>query len=76
MEVTGHLMDYNGRRVSLVLLNDVTERKNEEQQKVVLAEISRLFNQSLSFSETLNKVIQCIASTGDYCMAESMVDRF
>jgi PAS domain S-box-containing protein len=71
MEVTGHLMDYNGRRVSLVLLNDVTERKNEEQQKVVLAEISRLFNQSLSFSETLNKVIQCIASTGDYCMAEA-----
>ena len=30
MEITGHLMDYNGRRVSLALLNDVTEKQKLE----------------------------------------------
>lgn len=70
MEITGHLMNYNGRMVSVVLLNDVTDRKNEEEQKLVLAEISRLFNQTISFSETLNQVLQSVMTTGNYCMAE------
>ena len=70
MEVTGHLMDYNGRRVSLVMLNDVTQYKYAEQQKLLLANISRLFNQSNSFSETLNQVLQAIVSAGNYCIAE------
>lgn len=39
MEITGHLMDYNGRRVSLLLLNDVTEKKKLE---VLLHESNRL----------------------------------
>ena len=50
---------------------DVTLRKHEEQQKVLFAEISWLFNQPVSFSETLNQVLQSIVATGNYCMAEA-----
>ncbi|MEO6127387.1 MAG: PAS domain S-box protein [Ferruginibacter sp.] len=39
MEITGHLMDYNGKRASLILLNDVTEKKNLE---VLLQKSNRL----------------------------------
>jgi len=49
--------------------------KNEEQQKVVSGGNKQAF-QSISFIFwTLNKVIQCIASTGDL-HGRSMVDRF
>ena len=54
---------------------DVTQRKNEELQKLLLTEISRLFNQPNSFTETLNQVLQNIVATGNYCMAEAwMID--
>ncbi len=54
---------------------DVTQRKNEEQQKLLLTEISRLFNQPVSLSETLSQVLQFIVATGNYCMAEAwMID--
>ncbi|MDN3654080.1 PAS domain S-box protein [Ferruginibacter paludis] len=33
MDVNGHLMEYNGRKVSLVMLNDLTEKLKAEEQK-------------------------------------------
>jgi len=39
MEITGHLIDYNGKKASLVLLNDLTEKKNLE---VLLSKSNRL----------------------------------
>ena len=39
VEITGHLMDYNGRKVSLVLVNDITEKKKLE---VLLSKSNRL----------------------------------
>ncbi|MCY7293315.1 MAG: PAS domain-containing protein, partial [Ferruginibacter sp.] len=32
MDVTGHLIDYNGKRVSIVMLIDVTEKLRQEEQ--------------------------------------------
>ncbi len=59
----------------IAIERDVTQRKNDEQQKILLAEISKLFNQPNSFSETLNQVLQTIVATGNYCMAEAwMID--
>ena len=59
----------------IAIERDVTQRKHDEQQKLLLAEISTRFNQSISFPETLNQVLQAIVATGNYCMAEAwMVD--
>ncbi|WP_301927798.1 PAS domain S-box protein [Ferruginibacter sp.] len=33
MDVNGHLMEYNGRKVALVMLNDLTEKLKAEEQK-------------------------------------------
>lgn len=49
---------------------DVTEQKNQEIQKVLLADISQLFNATLSLTETLNKVLKTINAIGKYCAAE------
>ncbi len=49
---------------------DVTEQKNQEIQKVLLTDISQLFNTTLSLSETLNRVLKKIISIGNYCAAE------
>ena len=59
----------------IAIERDVTQRQHDEQQKLLLAEISTRFNQSISFPETLNQVLQAIVATGNYCMAEAwMVD--
>ena len=70
------IRDGTGKGIRMVgAMQDITQRKNEEQQKLLLVEISRLFNQPISFTETLNHVLQAIAATGNYCMAEAwMID--
>ncbi|MGF1924392.1 MAG: PAS domain S-box protein, partial [Bacteroidia bacterium] len=49
---------------------DVTESKNFEIQKVLLAKISQLFNQPDSLTDTLVGVLENIISIGNYCAAE------
>ncbi|MEJ5994401.1 PAS domain S-box protein [Pedobacter sp. Du54] len=49
---------------------DVTEQKNLELQKVLLADISQLFNTTLTLPETLSRVLQSISAMGNYCAAE------
>ena len=49
---------------------DVTEWKNQEIQKRLLSDISQLFNETVSLTETLSKVLQTIATHGNYCMLE------
>ncbi|WP_290792395.1 PAS domain-containing sensor histidine kinase [Flavihumibacter sp. UBA7668] len=39
LEITGHLLDYQGRKSSLVLLRDVTQLKKEEQQRKLLESV-------------------------------------
>lgn len=39
LEITGHLLDYQGRKSSLVLLRDVTRLKKEEQQRKLLESV-------------------------------------
>ncbi|MEJ7913718.1 MAG: PAS domain S-box protein [Chitinophagaceae bacterium] len=51
---------------------DVTERKNEDLQKKLLAgEISQLFNQSVALNETLQQVLTRLAGIGDFSLAEA-----
>ncbi len=49
---------------------DVTEQKNKEIQKILLADISQFFNATLSLTETMNKVLSAISVVGNYCAAE------
>lgn len=49
---------------------DVTDQKNQEIQKILLTNISQLFNSSLTLTETLNKVLKTTSAIGNYCAAE------
>ncbi|RYG21254.1 MAG: PAS domain S-box protein [Chitinophagaceae bacterium] len=49
---------------------DITESRNLEIQKVLLADISKMFNTSQSLTETLSTVLQTICNVGNYCAAE------
>ncbi len=49
---------------------DVTEHKNQEIQKLLFTDISRLFNSNQSLTDTLNNVLRAISVSGNYCAAE------
>ncbi len=46
VEVTGHLLDYNDRRSSLALINDITEQKKSAAEKIKIAERLQLATKS------------------------------
>jgi PAS domain S-box-containing protein len=50
---------------------DVTAQKNEELQKLLLADISQLFNAGLSLNETLHMVLEKLAAFGAFALAET-----
>jgi PAS domain S-box-containing protein len=54
----------------IAIERDITESKNEEIQKILLADISKLFNTNQKLSETLKSVLQTVCTVGDYCAAE------
>ena len=50
---------------------DVTERKNEELKKSLLAEISLIFNQTAPLNEMLQQVLGRLVDFGDFSIAEA-----
>ena len=50
---------------------DVTERKNEELQKLLMADISQLFNAPEPLNDILQKVLERLVKYGDFSIAEA-----
>jgi PAS domain S-box-containing protein len=66
------IRDDRGKAMRMVgAMQDVTQSKHEESQKLLNAEISRIFNQSLDFGETMNRVLEAIVLSGNYLSAEA-----
>ncbi|MBC7722025.1 MAG: PAS domain S-box protein [Pedobacter sp.] len=55
----------------IVIERDVTESKNKELQETLLAEISRLFNETTTLNETLHNVMMLLVASGNFCAAET-----
>lgn len=47
VDVSGHLMDYNGKRVSFVMLNDVTEKLKTDENNKFKAELLNTIGQAV-----------------------------
>ncbi len=54
-----------------IFIRDITERKIEEQQALLLAEISAIFNEPLGLNEILYKALNKLADYGNFSMAEA-----
>jgi len=54
-----------------VFIRDITDRKIEEQQAALLAEISAIFNEPLELNEILYKALNKLANYGSFDMAEA-----
>ncbi len=64
-------MDVSGKVSHFIAIErDVTDRKNKEQQQLLLASVSKIFNEDLSFHGSLKKVLKTVAETGNYSLAE------
>lgn len=55
----------------IAIERDVTERKQRELKKSLLADIAIIFNKSLPLSETLNESLKKLSAFGDYDLAEA-----
>ncbi|TWI95542.1 PAS domain S-box-containing protein [Mucilaginibacter frigoritolerans] len=53
-----------------IFVRDITQRKIEEQQTELLAEISAIFNEPWQLNDILYKVLKRLADYGDFSMAE------
>jgi len=63
--------DENGRHTHMIAIQrDVTQRKHEEMQKALLADIRLVFNESTGLNETLRKVLERLADFSDFSMTE------
>ena len=49
---------------------DVTEQKNHEIQKILLSDISQLFNSDISLHDIINNTLQTIGKVGNYGVVE------
>ena len=54
----------------IAIERDVTQQKNEELQKSLLFEISKIFNENAALSEILPKVLERLVDFGNFCIAE------
>jgi PAS domain S-box-containing protein len=54
----------------IAIERDVTDRKNEEIQRNLLAEISQIFNNPIGLNETLYQVLEQLVNYGNFSMAE------
>lgn len=52
-------------------IQDISTRKNEELQNVLIADISAVFSEPLKLPETLNRALRFIVDFGDFCFAEA-----
>ncbi len=52
-------------------MQDISKQKSEAQQKQLMTEISRIFNEPLTVKEALETVLKKIADYGDFCLAEA-----
>ena len=54
-----------------IFIRDISDRKTEELQKALLSAIDLSFNGEMELNETLHKVLEQLASFGDFSMAEA-----
>lgn len=55
----------------IALERDITLRKNEDLQKSLLYDLSRIFNSGMKLPDTLTEIIKLIYSFGGFCLAEA-----
>ncbi len=55
---------------------NVTQRKNEETKKALLAEVSQIFNGTYDLKKTLQEVLKKLESYGDFSLAEIWLTGF
>ncbi|WKV12424.1 PAS domain S-box protein [Marivirga harenae] len=70
MEVNGHKLDFNDRQCMLVVCQDVTEQKQKEQQKELLADISLDFSSASDLFSASNALCKTMCEYGQFDFAE------
>jgi PAS domain S-box-containing protein len=55
----------------IAIQRDVTVQKNEELQKILLADIGRLFNEAAALNTTIEKVLDLLVDYGGFTLAEA-----
>jgi PAS domain S-box-containing protein len=66
------IRDERGNGVRMVgAMQDITQRKYEEAQKLLNTEISRIFNQSQGLGEAIAQVLKTLVRSGNYRSAEA-----
>lgn len=64
--------DQNGSYTHWIAIErDITLRKNEELQNVLISDLSNVFSEPLKLHETLDNALRFIADFGDFCFAEA-----